>query len=112
MDSELSLLEEVQTILSETVEAVMSTTSMMTEYSHTRAQSLMSQVLDATLLKLTQQVHVPRKFVVQCLVVQRNGSGFVSTNTCLWDRSLDVYCTHQHDAKCLTCITTVYAVSL
>ena len=111
-DTDLTVVEEVQTIVRDTIEGIMTTTSMMNEYNHQRAQTIMALILDTVLLRITQQVPMPRKYVVQCLVVQRNGSGVVATNACHWDKGLDGMFTYQHDSKCVTCITTVFGVSL
>eukprot|EP00760_Papus_ankaliazontas_P017087 PhM_4_TR17026/c0_g2_i1/m.38943/K10420/DYNLT; dynein light chain Tctex-type 1 len=112
MSDDLTVGEEVGSIVKDVVDRVMMASSSTTTYNHTTAASIMSSITETCMARITQHVNMPRKYVVHCMVVQRNGSGLAMSTSCLWDRSLDGTFTYQHDTPIMSSITTVFGVSL
>ena len=55
---------------------------------------------------------MPRKYIVNTTVLQRNGAGLHTATSCYWDTENDNSYTHKVEHKTLICITTVYGLQL
>jgi len=62
----------------------------------------------------------PFKYMVTCTIMQRNGAGLISANSCFWDTVADGSVTVQWPKekskdninKTMNCIITVFAISI
>ena len=69
-------------------------------------------IIDATLKSLAE-MKKPFKFVVTCIIMQRNGAGLSSAFTGFWNGDRDGMCSVPYnDNDNLHCITTVYWIKI
>lgn len=80
-------------------------------YDHKRVPALINDIADAVIAKLTQS-KLPRKYIAQCTIVQRNGAGLHTTSACSWNQESDGCFVHQAENKAMICIVTVYGVTM
>eukprot|EP00761_Pharyngomonas_kirbyi_P014124 gb/GECH01014154.1/.p1 GENE.gb/GECH01014154.1/~~gb/GECH01014154.1/.p1 ORF type:complete len:113 (+),score=21.03 gb/GECH01014154.1/:1-339(+) len=100
--------QEVNNIIKDSVEAVI---SQSTEYQHSKVPTWVNTISENCMKRLTN-LNKPFKYIVNCVIMQKNGAGFHMSNSCYWDSSSDGTITHRFENKNLYCITTVYGVSL
>lgn len=68
-------------------------------------------IIDSTLKSLAE-MKKPFKYVVTCIIMQRNGAGLSSSFSSLWDNMRDGVFTVPFENEYLHCITTVYWLKL
>jgi len=61
-------------------------------------------------LKFLQDLNKPFKYVVTCLIMEKNGAGLHTASTCYWDKETDGSVTVQWDNLTMTAIVTVFAL--
>lgn len=83
-----------------------------TRYQHGKVGTLVSNISEQVVKRLNQQCQLPRKYVVHVLIMQKVGAGFCAISSCSWDSVSDACYVHQSDYKFMTCIVTVYGVTL
>ncbi|GLD95679.1 hypothetical protein PINS_up004357 [Pythium insidiosum] len=52
-----------------------------------------SNTLVASVLTGLQNLNKPFKYAVTCMIMQKTGAGMSTAASCLWDPTLDGYCT-------------------
>jgi dynein light chain Tctex-type 1 len=62
-----------------------------------------------TRFKAQQQ---PFKYIVTCVIMQKNGAGMHMATSCFWDNSSDGSATLKWDNKTLHCIATVFGLAI
>eukprot|EP00696_Hemimastix_kukwesjijk_P019762 gnl/Hemi2/9129_TR3170_c0_g1_i1.p1 gnl/Hemi2/9129_TR3170_c0_g1~~gnl/Hemi2/9129_TR3170_c0_g1_i1.p1 ORF type:complete len:114 (+),score=36.73 gnl/Hemi2/9129_TR3170_c0_g1_i1:56-397(+) len=80
-------------------------------YTHTKVQQLTSNVVEAVLRRMTQ-LNKPFKYVVTCMILQRNGAGLHTASSCYWDNAVDGAATFKWENKSMYCIVTVYGLAI
>jgi dynein light chain Tctex-type 1 len=80
-------------------------------YDHKRVPQLVNDVTDGILAKLTQS-KLPRKYIVQCTIVQRNGAGLHSIAACSWNQESDGSYQHQVETSAMICMVTVFGITM
>eukprot|EP00672_Neobodo_designis_P020222 CAMPEP_0174836614 /NCGR_PEP_ID=MMETSP1114-20130205/6198_1 /TAXON_ID=312471 /ORGANISM="Neobodo designis, Strain CCAP 1951/1" /LENGTH=108 /DNA_ID=CAMNT_0016070617 /DNA_START=53 /DNA_END=379 /DNA_ORIENTATION=+ len=80
-------------------------------YDHRRVPQLVDQVVDGVLSKLAQS-KLPRKYIVQCTLVQRNGAGIHSIAACSWNADSDGCYQYQCETKAIIGLVTVFGVTM
>jgi len=55
---------------------------------------------------------LPFKYIVTCVIMQKNGAGMHMATSCFWDNSSDGSATLKWDNKTMCCITTVFGLSI
>lgn len=103
-----SFTDEVSDIVKEAVDDVISPTSA---YNHTKVAFWVNQIVEGVMKKL-MDLTMPRKYIVNCTVLQRNGAGLHTATSCYWDLDADNSFTHKVEFKTLICIVTVYGLQL
>ncbi|CAD7963829.1 unnamed protein product [Amoebophrya sp. A25] len=66
------------------------------------------QIVDSCLKELAK-LNKPFKYVVTCVIMQKNGSPLHTAATAFWDTKTDGLCCMQVGNDTLDCITTIYA---
>lgn len=56
-----------------------------------------SAIVEAV-LKMLQAANKPFKYVVTCIIMQKNGAGLHTASTCFWDTKSDGQHAHTHSA--------------
>ena len=63
-------------------------------------------------LKDLQEIAKPFKFVVTCIIMQKNGAGMHTSATCHWDTEKDGYCKVPWENSTMHCICTIYGMGI
>lgn len=64
----------------------------------------------ATCLKDLQQLSRPFKYIVTCIIMQKNGAGLNTSYSAQWDMAKDGYCKVPWQNQTMHCIVTVYGL--
>jgi dynein light chain Tctex-type 1 len=62
-------------------------------------------------LKDLQQLNRPFKYVISCIIMQKNGAGLCTSTSTFWDTA-DGFCKVPWQNLTMHCIVTVYGVSV
>ena len=62
-------------------------------------------------LKDLQNLERPFKYVITCIIMQKNGAGLCTSSTVLWEHA-DGFCKVPWQNATMHCIVTVYGVSV
>eukprot|EP00667_Euglena_gracilis_P030613 EG_transcript_42645 len=100
--------QEVVDLIKEQVDLVIYPAST---YNHAKVAAWVKQICDGVMKKL-MELKMPRKYIVNCVIVQRNGAGLHTATSCFWDLDADASCTHKVEFKTMICIVTVYGLQL
>jgi dynein light chain Tctex-type 1 len=65
-----------------------------------------------SVLKSLQAVNKPFKYVVTCIIMQKNGAGLHTASTCFWDTKTDGSCSVRWDNQTMHAIVTVFALHI
>jgi len=63
-------------------------------------------------LKNLQASGKPYKYVVTCIIMQKNGAGLHTASTCFWDTKTDGSCSVRWDNDTMHAIVTVFALHI
>jgi len=67
------------------------------------------RIIDEVLKNLTAG-HKPFKYIVTCIIMQRNGAGLHTASTCYWDTKTDGSASVRWDNAQIHAIVTVFAL--
>ncbi|TWW68635.1 dynein light chain Tctex-type 1 [Takifugu rubripes] len=101
------VVEEVSKIIKESIEATIGGNP----YQHTRVTQWTSSVVELVLGQLSK-LGKPFKYIVNCIIMQKNGAGLQTANTCFWDNSTDGSCAVRWENKSMYCIVTVFGLAI
>lgn len=63
-------------------------------------------------MKEVRSLPMPRKYIVNCTIIQQNGAGLHAATSCVWDAEADTSYTHTRSYKSLVLVITVYGLQL
>ena len=103
--------EQVEAIALETVETVLK--------DKVYNDNLVQDWIDEICAKITKDLidmNKPFKYIVSCIIMQKNGAGLHAVNSCFWDSSNDNSMTlkwpgEKKKDSVLQCICTVYGIA-
>ncbi|XP_054583339.1 dynein light chain Tctex-type 1-like [Eptesicus fuscus] len=95
------VVDEVSNIVKEAIESAIGGKA----YQHTKVNQWTTNVVEQTLSQLTKPGK-PSKYIVTCIIMQKNGAGLHTASSCFWDSSTDGSCTGRWENK-----TMYYIVS-
>ncbi|KAF7479791.1 dynein light chain Tctex-type 1-like [Marmota monax] len=101
------VVDEVSNIVKEAMESAISNNA----YQHSQVNQWTTNVVEQTLSQLTK-LGKPLKYIVTCVIMQKNGAGLRTANSCFWDSSTDGSCTGQWKNKTLYCIVSTFGLSI
>jgi dynein light chain Tctex-type 1 len=101
------VVEEVKSVIKEGIESVLSGTS----YHHNKVNQWTSNVVEQCLGQLTK-LNKPFKYIVSCVIMQKNGAGLHTAASCYWDNTTDGSCTLRWENKTLYCIVSVFGLAI
>ena len=78
------VVDEVSSIVKEAIESAIGGNA----YQHSKVNQWTTNVLEQTLSQLTK-LGRPFKYIVTCVIMQKNGAGLHSASSCFWDSSTD-----------------------
>ena len=82
------VVDEVSNIIKESIE----TTIGGNAYAHAKVSQWTNSVVESCLASLTK-LQKPFKYIVTCVIMQKNGAGLHTASSCYWDNSTDGSCT-------------------
>ncbi|TDH00460.1 hypothetical protein EPR50_G00188750, partial [Perca flavescens] len=101
------VVEEVSKIIKESVEAAIGGNA----YQHSRVNQWSTSVVEQCLSQLSK-LGKPFKYIVTCIIMQKNGAGLQTASTCFWDNSSDGSCAVRWENKSMYCIVNVFGLAL
>ncbi|CAG03601.1 unnamed protein product [Tetraodon nigroviridis] len=101
------VVEEVSKIIKESIEATIGGNT----YQHNRVNQWSSSVVELCLSHLSR-LGKPFKYIVNCIIMQKNGAGLQTASTCFWDNSTDGSCAVRWENKSTYCIVTVFGLAI
>eukprot|EP00158_Paraphelidium_tribonemae_P000578 Partr_v1_DN22876_c0_g1_i1_m77415 putative Dynein light chain len=99
--------EEIEEIIKETTESNLSNQA----YHHNKVGQWNSNIVEQALKKLTL-LNKPYKFIVTCVIMQKNGAGLHSASSCYWDHSTDENISYKFDSKTMYAIVNVFSLAI
>jgi len=99
--------EEAKGIIDTAAQSVMSDQAYQPKQVHKWTSMVVEQVL-----KSLQQASKPFKYVVTCVIMQKNGAGLHTASTCFWDTKTDGSCSVRWENDTMHAIITVYALHI
>lgn len=99
--------EDVSSIIKESIDGVL-------QSQHFNAQKVgqwTTLCLESCMKRLTL-LNKPFKYIVTCIIMQKNGAGLHTAASCYWDNATDGSRTVRWENKTMYCITTVFGLAL
>ncbi|UJR33499.1 hypothetical protein I4U23_020944 [Adineta vaga] len=82
------VIDEVSNIIKDTIERIIGGNS----YQHNKVNRWTADIVDHVLTELTK-LGKPFKYIVQAVIMQKNGAGLHTASSCYWDNTTDGSCT-------------------
>ncbi|CCW69052.1 unnamed protein product [Phytomonas sp. Hart1] len=82
------------------------------KYQHSKVPTLVTNISDLIVQRLTRESSLPRKYIAHVVVVQKNGSGFCSVASCSWNPESDACYVYRAENRAMHCIVTVFGVTM
>jgi dynein light chain Tctex-type 1 len=103
------VVEDVQNIIKESIEAVLEGCT----YQSIKVPQWTNNVVEQCMKRLIA-LNKPFKYVVTCLIMQKNGAGLVTASSCYWDTLSDGTSIYrwENPKKNMDCITTVFGLAI
>ncbi|PAA55747.1 hypothetical protein BOX15_Mlig021583g5, partial [Macrostomum lignano] len=100
-------VEEVSQIIKEGIESSIGTS----QYQQNKVNQWTSAIIEHCLNHLTR-LEKPFKYVVNCVIMQKNGAGLHTASSCFWDSQTDGSCTIKWESKTMHAIVNVFALAI
>uniref|UniRef100_A0A8C6R8A9 Dynein light chain Tctex-type 1 n=1 Tax=Nannospalax galili TaxID=1026970 RepID=A0A8C6R8A9_NANGA len=99
--------DEVSNIVKEAIEGAISGNA----YQHSKVNQWTTNVVEQTLSELTK-LGKPFKYIMTCVIMQKNGAGLHTASSCFWDSSTGGGCTMRWENKTMYCIASAFGLSI
>merc|ERR1712212_1225568 len=101
------VVDEVSNIIKESIENTIGGNG----YAHPKVSQWTNAVVESCLASLTK-LQKPFKYIVTCVIMQKNGAGLHTASSCYWDNSTDGSCTVRWENKTMYCIVSVFGLAI
>ncbi|KAG8148033.1 hypothetical protein E2320_001379, partial [Naja naja] len=101
------VVDEVSNIIKEAIEGTIGGNA----YLHSKVNQWTTTVVEQILSHLTK-LGKPFKYVVTCVIMQKNGAGLHTANSCFWDNAADGACTVRWENKTMYCIVSAFGLAI
>ncbi|XP_033878534.2 dynein light chain Tctex-type 1-like [Acipenser ruthenus] len=101
------VVDDVSNIIKDAVESTIGSSA----YQHNRVNQWTSSVVETSLNQLTK-LGKPFKYIVTCVILQKNGAGLHTASSCFWDNTVDGSCTVRWENKTMYCIVSIFGLAL
>merc|ERR1712117_30529 len=71
-----------------------------------------SNIIKESCLASLTKLQKPFKYIVTCVIMQKNGAGLHTASSCYWDNSTDGSCTVRWENKTMYCIVSVFGLAI
>ncbi|XP_056120303.1 dynein light chain Tctex-type 1-like isoform X2 [Rhinichthys klamathensis goyatoka] len=78
-------------------------------YQHNKINQWMSNIVESSLSQLTK-LGKPFKYIVMCIILQKNGAGLHTASSCFWDNTTDG--SFRWENKTIYCIVSVFGLAI
>lgn len=99
--------DDVEAIVKESIDAVLANAP----YKHAFVGQWTNDVVE-TCVKRLAGLNKPFKYVVTCVIMQRNGAGLHTAASCFWDNDTDGSRTVRWENKSMYCVVTAFGLAL
>mmetsp|Transcript_8219 Transcript_8219/g.19694 ORF Transcript_8219/g.19694 Transcript_8219/m.19694 type:complete len:114 (-) Transcript_8219:2047-2388(-) len=106
-DEAAFVADDVSNIIKESIDSVLQNQ----QYSMHKVGQWTSSCLDNCIKRLTS-LNKPFKYVVTCVIMEKNGAGLHTAASCYWDNSSDGSRTVRWENKTMYCICTVFGLAI
>ena len=106
-DEAAFVADDVSAIIKESIDSVL----LNTVYNQHKSSQWVSEVVETSLKRLTG-LGKPFKYVVTCVIMQKNGAGMHTASSCYWDNATDGSRTVRWENKTMYCIATVFGLAV
>ncbi|XP_063078789.1 dynein light chain Tctex-type 1 [Engraulis encrasicolus] len=106
-DETAFVVDDVSTIIKESVETAIGGNT----YQHSRVNQWTTNVVEQCLSQLSK-LGKPFKYIVTCIIMQKNGAGLQTASSCFWDNNTDGSCTVRWENKSMYCIVSVFGLAI
>ena len=100
-------VDEVSNIIKEAIQTTIGGSSYLTNKVSMWTNSIVESSL-SSLAKLQKSF----KYIVTCIIMQKNGAGLTTASSCFWDKEMDGSCTVRWENKTIYCIVTVFGLAI
>ena len=80
-------------------------------YKHAFVGTWTSNIVEGCVKQLTA-LKKPFKYVVTCVIMQKNGAGLHTASSCYWDNDTDGSKTYRWESHAMYCVTTVFGLAI
>jgi len=101
------VVDEVSNVIKESIEGAIGGNA----YQHNKVNQWTSSVVEQCLNQLTK-LGKPFKYIVTCVIMQKNGAGLHTASSCFWDNTTDGSCTVRWENKTMYCIVSVFGLAI
>jgi len=101
------VVEEVSSIAKECVDGILANNN----YQHSSVNQWTSSIVEQTIAQLSK-FNKPFKYIVTCVIMQKNGAGLHMASSCYWDATTDGSCTVRWENKSMYAVVTVFGCSI
>jgi|TARA_B110000977_G_scaffold198042_1_gene282014 dynein light chain Tctex-type 1 len=99
--------DEVEAIIKESIDAVLENAP----YKHAFVGQWTNDVVELCVKRLAG-LNKPFKYVVTCVIMQRNGAGLHTAASCFWDNDVDGSRTVRWENQQMYCVVTGFGLAL
>lgn len=100
-------VEDVESIVRQAIHVVLNENTFNTKKVNEWTNSIVTSCL-----KDLQALSRPFKYIITCIIMQKNGAGLNSSCSMHWDTTKDGYCKVPWQNGTMHCIVTVYGLSV
>lgn len=99
--------QDVETLVKETITEILKQDA----YNPDQVSQWTEHIVEEVLKKLTIRKR-PYKYLVSCVIMQKNGAGLHTACSCYWDATTDGVAAVRWENRSMYCITTVFGVAI
>ncbi|CAM6129347.1 unnamed protein product [Calypogeia fissa] len=107
LDEGVFLADEINGIIKDSIDEAILTS----QFNHDKVLHWTSGVAEVCMKRLTGLAK-PFKYIVTCVIMQKNGAGMITATSCYWDRDTDGSRTIRWENKSMYVIVTVFGISM
>nr|ACO15040.1 Dynein light chain Tctex-type 1 [Caligus clemensi] len=101
------VVDEVSNIIKESIESTIGGNG----YAQSKVAQWTKSVVESCIASLTK-LQKPFKYIVTCVIAQKNGAGLHTASSRYWDNLTDGSCTVRWENKTMYCIVSVFGLSV
>lgn len=101
------IVDDVSNIIKEAMETIVGGNI----YQHSKVPQWTNTIVEHILTQLTK-MSKPFKYIVTCVIMEKNGAGLHTATSCYWDNTTDGSCTVRWENKTMYCIVSVFGLAI